>query len=240
MESANCESALHRAASTIEERVREIAEASQLEVVLCRWHLNRGAGAARPHRIDLHFNNTVVKVYFLDCEILSYGEGNDSYQVETRLQRLAGELKAVFANSNVSEQFMKYVPAITVTTLDLEKIEELLDSDASRHLPGADALKCELERANVIEPHDVPPGLVTMNSTVRCRDESTMSEYELTLVYPNAANQPDRVSILAPVGSALLGLSVGQKISWQAPGGRILLHVLEVRYQPEAQSQLRQ
>jgi regulator of nucleoside diphosphate kinase len=133
---------------------------------------------------------------------------------------------------------MKYVPPITVTTLDLERIEELLDSEASKRLPGTDALKHELERANVIEPHEVPPGLVTMNSTVLCRDELTMSEYELTLVYPDAVNQSDRVSILAPVGSALLGLSVGQKISWQVPGGRILqLHVLEVRYQPEAQGE---
>jgi regulator of nucleoside diphosphate kinase len=133
---------------------------------------------------------------------------------------------------------MKYVPPITVTTLDLERIEELLDSEASKRLPGIDALKHELERANVIEPHEVPPGLVTMNSTVLCRDELTMSEYELTLVYPDAVNQSDRVSILAPVGSALLGLSVGQKISWQVPGGRILqLHMLEVRYQPEAQGE---
>lgn len=133
---------------------------------------------------------------------------------------------------------MNYVPPITVTTLDLERIEELLDSEVSKRVPGIDALKYELERANVIEPHEVPPGLVTMNSTVLCCDELTMSEYELTLVYPNAANQSDRVSILAPVGSALLGLSVGQKISWQVPGGRILqLHVLEVRYQPEAQGE---
>jgi regulator of nucleoside diphosphate kinase len=132
---------------------------------------------------------------------------------------------------------MNHVPPITVTTLDLERIENLLESEARRRLPGVDALRHELERANVIEPGEVPPGLVTMNSTVRCRDESTMSEYELTLVYPNAANQPDRVSILAPVGSALLGLSVGQKISWQVPGGRnVQLHVLEVRYQPEAES----
>lgn len=134
---------------------------------------------------------------------------------------------------------MKHMPPITVTTLDLERIEELLDTDASKRLPGTDALKYELERANVIEPNEVPPGLVTMNSTVLCRDESTMTEYELTLVYPNAANQSNQVSILAPVGSALLGLSVGQKMSWQVPGGRTLqLHVLEVRYQPEAQSEL--
>lgn len=130
---------------------------------------------------------------------------------------------------------MNNVPPITVTSQDLEKIDALLDSGSYRHVPGLDLLRIELNRANVIEPHEVPPGLVTMNSTVRFRDESTMSEYELTLVYPNTHDRPNPVSILAPVGSALLGMSVGQKISWQVPGGRTLqLHVLEVRYQPEA------
>lgn len=129
---------------------------------------------------------------------------------------------------------MNNVPPITVTSRDLEKIDELLDSGKYKHVPGLDALRIELNRANVIEPSEVPPGLVTMNSTVRFRDESTMSEYELTLVYPDVHDQPNPVSILAPVGSALLGMSVGQKISWQVPGGRTLqLHVLEVRYQPE-------
>ncbi len=130
---------------------------------------------------------------------------------------------------------MMNVPPITVTSVDLERIEALLESGAHKHAPGIEALQYELNRANVIEPQEVPQGLVTMNSTVRFRDESTMSAYELTLVYPNASDYPNPVSILAPVGSALLGLSVGQKISWQVPGGRVLqLHVLEVIYQPEA------
>jgi regulator of nucleoside diphosphate kinase len=133
---------------------------------------------------------------------------------------------------------MQTAPPITVSSLDLERIEELIASDAHRKMPGIDALKDELDRANVIEPHEIPHGLVTMNSTVFFRDEQTSQEYELTLAYPGSDAQPNPVSILAPVGSALLGLSIGQSITWQVPGGRQLeLRVLDVRFQPEANGQ---
>lgn len=126
-------------------------------------------------------------------------------------------------------------PPITVSRLDLERIEALLESASYKNVPGIDSLQIELNRANVVEPHEVPRGLVTMNSQVLFRDEELKAEYGLTLVYPGANNPPGAVSILAPVGSALLGLSVGQSISWQVPGGRELrLRVLDVTYQPEA------
>ena len=82
----------------------------------------------------------------------------------------------------------------------------------------------------------MPPDAITMNSTARFRDESSGEERELTLVYPRDADgSPDKVSILAPVGSALLGLRAGQTIDWPLPGGRSTrLQVLEIRYQPEA------
>jgi regulator of nucleoside diphosphate kinase len=134
---------------------------------------------------------------------------------------------------------METTPPITVSSLDLERIEELIASDAYRKMPGIDALRDELDRATVVEPHEVPHGLVTMNSTVLFRDEDTSQEYELTLAYPNSDAKPNPVSILAPVGSALLGLSTGQSIMWQIPGGRQLqLRVLDVRFQPEASGQL--
>lgn len=130
---------------------------------------------------------------------------------------------------------MENQPSIIVSRLDLERLELLLEADAYRRLPGIDALRSELDRATVVEPSEVPPEVVTMNSTVRFIDESTASKYELTLVYPEASGAADKVSILAPVGSALLGLSVGQSIFWQVPGGRRLqLRVLEVVRQPEA------
>ena len=92
-----------------------------------------------------------------------------------------------------------------------------------------------MDRATVVKPVDVPPDVVTMNSTIRFVDDSNGAEFEFTLVYPADAGKPDTISVLAPVGSALLGLSVGQSIAWQVPGGRELdLRVLAVVRQPEA------
>ncbi|QAU33836.1 nucleoside diphosphate kinase regulator [Janthinobacterium sp. 17J80-10] len=129
----------------------------------------------------------------------------------------------------------KSLPPITVSSLDLERIEELLEMASFRRLPGIDALQGELDRAAVVDPEEVPPDLVTMNSTVVVLDEDLNSQSELTLVYPNSAQQANPVSVLAPVGSALLGLSVGQSIAWPVPSGRELhLRVLSVKNQPEA------
>jgi regulator of nucleoside diphosphate kinase len=76
-----------------------------------------------------------------------------------------------------------------------------------------------------------------MNSTVRFVDEVEYKAYELQLVYPHQAGQPGTVSILAPVGSALLALSVGQTIHWQVPGARDLqLRVVSVVSQPESEA----
>lgn len=127
------------------------------------------------------------------------------------------------------------LPPITISSLDLERIEELLASTAVKKLPGLEALQEELNRARVIDPEEVPPDLVTMNSTVVVLDEDSDMQSELTLVYPNSPRPANPVSVLAPVGSALLGLSVGQSISWPAPGGRALrLRVLGIKNQPEA------
>jgi regulator of nucleoside diphosphate kinase len=96
-------------------------------------------------------------------------------------------------------------------------------------------LQAELDRADVVGHDEVPAGVVTMNSRVHCREESSGKDYHLTLVYPQGAGNEGTVSILAPVGSALLGLSVGQHIDWTAPNGKVLkLTLLAVEYQPEA------
>ena len=127
------------------------------------------------------------------------------------------------------------MPPITMSSLDQARLERLLESDAYRQLPGIDALLSEIDRATVVKPVEVPADVVTMNSTIRFVDDSNGAEFEFTLVYPNDAGKPDTISVLAPVGSALLGLSVGQSIAWQVPGGRELdLRVLEVVRQPEA------
>jgi len=131
---------------------------------------------------------------------------------------------------------MSTLPPITVSTRDLARLEALLESPAVRQLPAARALGDELVRANVVEPADMPADVVSMNSVVTCRDENTGETHQLTLVYPQDADADQgRVSVLAPVGSALLGLSVGQHIDWPMPGGRTLrLEVTGIQYQPEA------
>jgi len=131
---------------------------------------------------------------------------------------------------------MKTHPPITVSDRDYERLERLLDNPSYKNLPGIAALRVELDRAEIVDPEKVPPGVITMNSTARFVDEETGDEHEMTLVYPAEADgSAGKVSILAPVGSALLGLSVGQTIEWPLPSGRkAKLRVLDVTYQPEA------
>ncbi len=126
-------------------------------------------------------------------------------------------------------------PTLVLSRLDCDRLEALLEQPAYSG-PQYDPLRDELARAEVREPRDMPPDAITMNSTARFRDEATGEERELTLVYPRDADgSPDKVSILAPVGSALLGLRAGQTIDWPLPGGRSTrLQVLGIRYQPEA------
>ncbi|WP_298185085.1 nucleoside diphosphate kinase regulator [uncultured Pseudomonas sp.] len=124
--------------------------------------------------------------------------------------------------------------SLIITRLDLQRLEHLLDS-LDDFGPNAVALQAELDRADVVGHDEVPAGVVTMNSRVHCREESSGKDYHLTLVYPQDARSEGSVSILAPVGTALLGLSVGQHIDWVAPSGKVLkLTLLAVEYQPEA------
>ncbi|KIP86808.1 nucleoside diphosphate kinase regulator [Stenotrophomonas sp. CFBP8980] len=114
-------------------------------------------------------------------------------------------------------------PSITVSSHDLARLEALLDSPAASALPAAAALSDELTRATVLTPAEMPAGIVKMHSRVECEDATTGDKHVLTLVYPREANVDEhKVSVLAPVGTALLGLSIGQSIDWDAPGGRKL------------------
>ncbi|NCT67609.1 MAG: nucleoside diphosphate kinase regulator [Rhodanobacteraceae bacterium] len=135
---------------------------------------------------------------------------------------------------------MTAVPPIVVSSLDLERIDALLDMPAYRNVPALSALRAELERATIVDPEQVPADVVTMNSTASVVDEASGEQYQLTLVYPRDADgDPGKVSVLAPVGSAILGLRVGQKIQWPMPGGReLVLRIAAISYQPEASGHL--
>lgn len=135
---------------------------------------------------------------------------------------------------------MNVRPEITISSLDAERIYDLIESLPADSLAGIDELELELDRANVVAPEEVPPTTVTMNSTVRFVIESSQNEFELTLVYPNDVDSSGKkISILAPVGSALLGLSQGESIEWPKPGGGVLkVTIKEVLYQPEREGEL--
>ncbi|QDI04508.1 nucleoside diphosphate kinase regulator [Xanthomonas cerealis pv. cerealis] len=122
-------------------------------------------------------------------------------------------------------------PSLIVSSHDLARLEALLESPALKQHPAALALGEELGRATVVPPEQIPAGIVAMHSRVECEDEMHGERHQLTLVYPHEADAAQgRISVLAPVGSALLGLAVGQSIDWQAPGGRALrLRVLAVQ-----------
>lgn len=130
---------------------------------------------------------------------------------------------------------MSIKPKIMISSLDAERLEILLETLSQNAFPGRDDLEAELARAEVVDPEEIPPTVVTMNSTVRFRVESSAEEFCLTLVYPKDIDTSgEKISILAPVGSALLGLSQGDEIEWPKPGGGVLrVRIVEVTYQPE-------
>lgn len=126
-------------------------------------------------------------------------------------------------------------PKIVISSTDLARLEKLLESLSDGAFPGKAELEAELDRADVVEPQEIPSSVVTMNSTVRFRVDSTDEEFCLTLVYPKDVDASGgTISILAPVGSALLGLSEGDQIEWPKPGGGTLqVRIVEVVNQPE-------
>ncbi|ELA7356596.1 nucleoside diphosphate kinase regulator [Vibrio alginolyticus] len=123
--------------------------------------------------------------------------------------------------------------SIYISSLDMNRITALLDK-----MPNIAAelveLEAELDRATVIEPEQMPDNVVTMNSTVEFKfsgEDRTMTK---TLVYPSELKSSDDISIFAPVGSALIGLSVGQKLEWPMPNNQVkTIEIVDITYQPE-------
>jgi regulator of nucleoside diphosphate kinase len=129
---------------------------------------------------------------------------------------------------------------IVLTSRDFERLEALLDSLPANAFPYKASLEAELERAEIVAPGEIPPNVVTMNSTVHFKIAESGEDFRLTLVYPkDAGGQSDRISVLAPIGSALLGLSVGEELEWPRPGGGTsTVRVVDVLYQPERSGEL--
>jgi regulator of nucleoside diphosphate kinase len=131
---------------------------------------------------------------------------------------------------------------ILITEPDMKRLLGLLAG--YRHSARHDqehllALEQELQQAEVVPAAEIPADVVTVNSCVRLRDLDTGRQMEYTLVFPTDAGMVEnRISVLAPIGTAVLGYRQGDRIDWQAPGGRRRMRIEEVVYQPEAAGDL--
>jgi regulator of nucleoside diphosphate kinase len=125
---------------------------------------------------------------------------------------------------------------ICITTLDCEQLKGLLRRSGDRDLAQyLDALRAELDRARVVDPGAIPPDVVTMNSTVSLVDLAASEATEYTLVFPWDADVDEgKISVMAPLGTAMLGHRVGDVFEWDVPMGRRRWRVAEIIYQPEA------
>ena len=126
------------------------------------------------------------------------------------------------------------VREIYITKNDMERLRSLIEIYNGKDAPYLERLEEELDRARVVAPPDIPSDVITMNSVVRIKDLDTGEEKTLMLVFPGKAGvNNNTVSILAPIGTALIGYREGATIKWKVPAGTKKFQVMEVVYQPE-------
>ena len=128
---------------------------------------------------------------------------------------------------------------ICITAVDRERLLKLIREEREfgsvKNQDYLRDLEKELNRAEILEPSEIPSDIITMNSKICLKDLETGEETVYSLVYPEDADLlEDKISILAPVGTAMLGYQVGDIIDWQVPDGIIQFKVEKIIYQPEA------
>ena len=130
---------------------------------------------------------------------------------------------------------MKRPKTIYITERDWDRLERMVSGAGKA--PNIAKLRNELDQATVVPSEEIPSDVVTMNSRVSFRALDTGEESEITLVYPSDADvNRRRISILAPVGAALIGLRVGDEIEWPLPSGKTRTYrIVSVLFQPEAE-----
>ncbi len=127
---------------------------------------------------------------------------------------------------------------IHITRYDMDRLTELIDGlrlSPKANQAHLDLLEKELYRAVLVDPQQIPHDVITMNSKVIITDTESGEKTTYTLVFPSAANiSENKLSIMAPLGMALLGYRTGDIIEWPVPSGVRKLKVDEIIYQPEA------
>lgn len=160
-----------------------------------------------------------------------------AHQIHTMLLRGVGSER--FRQASAPELAIPASREIYLSSYDLERLRELIavarDFGGETCSPHLDVLDVELNHARVVQPRDVPPELVTMNSRVRLRNVDTGEERVCALVFPKDAELRDEnVSILSRLGTALLGYRVGDTIEYAASQGPMHYRIEALLYQPEA------
>jgi len=123
---------------------------------------------------------------------------------------------------------------ICITEYDMERLRSIIEIYGGNDRPYLEQLEDELNKARVVDPKNIPDNVVTMNSIVRIKDLDTGEEETFTLVFPGKTNITEKaVSILAPIGTALIGYGEGDIIEWEVPAGTKRFQIMEVIYQPE-------
>jgi regulator of nucleoside diphosphate kinase len=128
---------------------------------------------------------------------------------------------------------------IYITESDLDRLRKLISvisaSDTDKVQEYLEMLENELDLAEIVKPQSVPKDVITMRSKARLLDIDSGKEVVYSLVFPNEADlEKGKISILAPIGTAMIGYKVGDIIEWEVPAGLRRLRVEEVLYQPEA------
>ena len=127
---------------------------------------------------------------------------------------------------------------IQITKYDMKRLKDLLIKAEQSEYHGSiylQSLAKEMKRAIQVAPKEIPPDVITMNSCAKLVDCDTGEELEYTLVFPEDADiEKNRISVLAPIGTAMLGYRIGDVFEWDVPAGKRRLRVKEILYQPEA------
>ncbi|MDY0110855.1 MAG: nucleoside diphosphate kinase regulator [Candidatus Krumholzibacteria bacterium] len=127
---------------------------------------------------------------------------------------------------------------IYITESDKRRLAKLVNGSMGQADPDRkdiEALAAELARANVVSSQDIPPDVVTMNSRVVLHDLDTAEEMTYILAFPQEADiDRGAISVLAPIGTAILGYAKGDVITWTVPSGIRRISIEDILYQPEA------
>ena len=128
---------------------------------------------------------------------------------------------------------------IHITETDMTQLRQLLAEESRNgRRPDLASLEAELRHASVVPAQEIPQDVVTMHSQVVLRDQDAREEITYTLVFPEEADlERNRISVLAPIGTAMLGRKKGDAFEWRVPGGLRKLKIKEILFQPEAAGQ---